>query len=97
MFVGIGRGLAWHPHQPKRTHSLSGLAFSRGVPARDLERLTPSLHRRSFPAGSAVMAADPPGDALYAILSGSAKVHLIRPDGTEVIWRSWVRERWGAR
>ena len=31
------------------------------------------------------MADDQPGDALYAILSGSAKVHLTRPDGQEVI------------
>ena len=66
-------------------YSLSELTLFRGVPARELERLAPALHRRSFPSGSTVMAADQPGDALYAILSGSAKVHLTRPDGQEVI------------
>jgi CRP/FNR family cyclic AMP-dependent transcriptional regulator len=70
---------------PDEPGSLSGLALFQGVPSRELERLALSLHRRSYPAGSTVMAADQPGDALYAILSGSAKVHLIRPDGAEVI------------
>ncbi|HWI46249.1 MAG TPA: cyclic nucleotide-binding domain-containing protein [Rubrobacter sp.] len=32
-----------------------------------------------------VITADEPGEAVYVILSGSAKVHVIRPDGTEVI------------
>jgi CRP-like cAMP-binding protein len=32
-----------------------------------------------------VIAADEPGEAVYVILSGSAKVYVIRPDGTEVI------------
>jgi CRP/FNR family cyclic AMP-dependent transcriptional regulator len=31
------------------------------------------------------MTADQPGEAVYIIISGSAKVHLIRPDRTEVI------------
>jgi CRP/FNR family cyclic AMP-dependent transcriptional regulator len=66
-------------------YSLSELTLFRGVPARELERLAPLLHERVFAAGSTVLAADQPGDALYAILSGSAKVHLIRPDGAEVI------------
>jgi len=32
-----------------------------------------------------VITADEPGEAVYVILSGSAKVYVICPDGTEVI------------
>ena len=70
---------------PTEPGTLAELALFRGVPARELERFAPLLHRRVFPAGSTVMAADQPGDAAYVIISGSAKVHVIRPDGVEVI------------
>jgi CRP/FNR family transcriptional regulator, cyclic AMP receptor protein len=70
---------------PTEPGTLAELALFRGVPARELERLALLLHRRSFPAGSTVITADQPGDAVYTILSGSAKVHAIRPDGAEVI------------
>ena len=43
------------------------------------------LAREGFSAGSTVTTADQPGEALYVILSGSAKVHGISPDVTEVI------------
>lgn len=70
---------------PTNPGALSGLTLFRGVPARELERLSPLLHERVFPAGSTVIAADQPGEAIYVISSGSVKVHVIRPDGSEVI------------
>ena len=70
---------------PAEPNHLSELALFRGVPARELERLSPLLHRRSFSAGSTILTTEQPGEAVYVILSGSAKVHVIRPDGTEVI------------
>ena len=70
---------------PTEPGSLSKLTLFRGAPVRELERLAPLLHERVFPAGSTVIAADQPGEAVYVISSGSAKVHLIRPDGAEVI------------
>ena len=70
---------------PTEAGILSELPLFRGVPARELVRIAPLLHERVFPAGSTVITADEPGEAVYVILSGSAKVHVIRPDATEVI------------
>ena len=70
---------------PVEPDLLSELTLFRGVPARELERLAPLLHQRSFSAGSTILTTEQPGEAVYVILSGSAKVHVIRSDGTEVI------------
>jgi CRP/FNR family cyclic AMP-dependent transcriptional regulator len=64
---------------------LSGLPLFRGVPARELERIAPLMHQRTFPAGSTVITAEQPGEAVYILLKGSVKVHLFLPDGTEMI------------
>jgi CRP/FNR family cyclic AMP-dependent transcriptional regulator len=55
------------------------------MPAQELERLAPLLHERSFPAGASVLTAEQPGEAVYVLLRGSVKVHLLTPDGAEVI------------
>jgi CRP/FNR family transcriptional regulator, cyclic AMP receptor protein len=43
------------------------------------------MHERSFPAASSVLTAEQPGEAVYVILTGSAKAYVLRSDGTEVI------------
>ncbi len=70
---------------PADPAALSGMPLFRGVPARELERLAPLLQERSFPAGASVITAEQPGEAVYVLLEGSVKVHLLTPDGTEVI------------
>jgi len=70
---------------PTEPGTLAELALFQGVRARELERLALLLHRRSFPAGSTVIAADQPGEAVYVLLRGSVKVHLFTPEGMEVI------------
>jgi CRP/FNR family transcriptional regulator, cyclic AMP receptor protein len=65
--------------------NLSGISLFRGVPARELERLAPLLHERSFPTGASVLTAEQPGEAVYVLLEGSVKVHLLTPGGAEVI------------
>jgi CRP/FNR family transcriptional regulator, cyclic AMP receptor protein len=65
--------------------TLSGMSLFRGVPMRELERLTPLLHERSFPAGANVLTAEQPGEAIYMIVSGSVKVYVLSADGSEVI------------
>src|SRR5215210_5515689 len=57
----------------------------RGVPARELERLAPLLQERSFPAGTSILTAEQPGEAVYVLLKGSVKVYLTHTDGSEVI------------
>ena len=65
--------------------TLSGISLFRGMPIRELERLAPLLHERSFPAGTSVPTAEQPAEAIYIIIEGSVKIHLFTPDGTEVI------------
>jgi len=64
---------------------LSELTLFQGVPAQELEKFAPLLNRKIFPAGATVITADQLGDAVYVISAGSVKVHVIRPDGEEVI------------
>jgi len=61
------------------------MALFWGMTPHELERLAPLLHERSFPAGAGVLTAEQPGEAVYAVLRGSVKVHLLTPDGAEVI------------
>ena len=65
--------------------ALSGISLFRGMPSRELERLAPQLHERTFPPGASVLTAEQPGEAIYIIIEGSVKIHLFTPDGTEVI------------
>jgi CRP/FNR family cyclic AMP-dependent transcriptional regulator len=65
--------------------TLSRISLFRGMPTRELERLTPLLHERNFPAGASVLTAEQPGEAIYIIIEGSVKIHLFTPDGAEVI------------
>ena len=43
------------------------------------------MHERTFPAGASVLTAEQPGEAVYVILEGTAKVYVTHTDGTEVI------------
>ena len=65
--------------------ALARIPLFDGMPRSELDRLAERLHETRFPAGSNVMVADQPGEAVYAIISGSVKVQALRPDGTEVV------------
>lgn len=65
--------------------TLARVPLFEGLPRTELSRLAEHLHQRSFPAGASVLIAEQPGEAVYVILSGSVKVHALRPDGTEVV------------
>ena len=64
--------------------ALARVPLFEGLPRSELSRLLEHLHERPFPAGANVLIAEQPGEAVYVIVSGSVKVHAIRPDGTEV-------------
>lgn len=70
---------------PPEPDPLSRITHFWGVPILELERLAPLLHERVFSTGYSIITADEPGEAVYMILSGTAKLHVIRPDCTEVI------------
>ncbi len=65
--------------------TLSKMALFRGLAPEQLARLCTLLHQRNFPAGASVITAEEPGESAYFILTGSVKVHVMQPDGTEVI------------
>ena len=64
---------------------LSEMPLFEGLPARELERLAPLMRERVFPSGVSVLMAGQPGETVYVLLGGSVKVHLVTPDGAEVI------------
>jgi CRP/FNR family cyclic AMP-dependent transcriptional regulator len=69
----------------ERLGILSGVPLFADLPARDLERIITLVHERRFPAGTSVLTAEQPGEAVYVLLEGSVKVHLFTPEGAEVI------------
>jgi CRP/FNR family cyclic AMP-dependent transcriptional regulator len=70
---------------PIDPNDLSELPLFRGLSARELERLVPLLHERVFPARANILTVEQPGEAIYVLLKGSVKVHLLTPGGAEVI------------
>ena len=65
--------------------ALARLPLFEGLSRSDISRLLGHLHEKPFPAGTTVLVAEQPGEAVYVILTGSVKVHASRPDGTEVV------------
>src|SRR5690242_4781723 len=65
---------------------LRGSAFFEGVDPADLQTLVPSLHRRSFGAGTYIFREGDPGLHLYVILSGEVKISRSGPRGAEVVF-----------
>jgi CRP/FNR family cyclic AMP-dependent transcriptional regulator len=66
-------------------NDLAGISLFEGLPRPELSRLCEYMHETRFPAGTNVLVAEQPGEAVYVVLAGSVKVHAIRPDGTEVV------------
>jgi CRP/FNR family transcriptional regulator, cyclic AMP receptor protein len=64
--------------------ALARLPLFEGLSRSDLSRLLGHLREKPFPAGTNVLIAEQPGEAVYVILTGSVKVYASRPDGTEV-------------
>jgi CRP/FNR family cyclic AMP-dependent transcriptional regulator len=43
------------------------------------------MHRKTFPPGAEIITAEQPGELAYVVLSGSVKIYVGQPDGSEVI------------
>jgi CRP/FNR family transcriptional regulator, cyclic AMP receptor protein len=65
--------------------ALARLPLFEGLSRSDLSRLLGHLREKPFPAGTNVLIAEQPGEAVYVILTGSVKVHAVRPGGPEVV------------
>lgn len=64
---------------------LEGIPLFQGLSADQLGGVAPLLRRRNLRAGTLLMLEDDPGETAYVILSGTLKVFLDAPDGTETI------------
>ena len=65
--------------------ALARISLFAGLPRSDLSRIADYLYERTFPPGASVVVTEQPGEAVYVINSGSVKVHVVRPDGTDVV------------
>ncbi len=65
--------------------TLDQLALFRGLTPQELAWLTPRMYRQTYPAGSNIITAELPGEVVYFILSGTVKIYMNQPDGTDVI------------
>jgi len=64
---------------------LEAIPLFSGLTARQFDWLCQRLYSRVFPANKDMMVTGTPGDQVYIILSGSAKVYIPQLDGAEVI------------
>lgn len=63
---------------------LAGLPLFQGVSAEALAELEAQVHERTYPAGTHVVSAEQPGEAVYFVLSGKLRVYLNEADGSTV-------------
>lgn len=64
---------------------LTALPLFAGLPAVDLARLAQLARPLRLPIGAQFITAGEPGAAVYLIVAGTVKVHLLQLDGTDVL------------
>ncbi len=64
---------------------LAAIPLFAELAAPELERLNELLRRRTFPAGASLMTAEQPGEVVFVLLDGTAKISVEQADGTEVV------------
>jgi len=65
--------------------TLGEIPLFEGLSEAQLESINQRLHKRLFSAGTNVITADTVGEVVYIILSGTVKIKIDQPDGSEVI------------
>lgn len=66
-------------------NDLTDIALFRGLTSEQLIWLNQRIHRRRFAAGSRLLTAEQPGEVVYIIVQGTAKVYVEQEDGSRVI------------
>ena len=64
---------------------LAEVPLFRGLSARQLAELEGLMHHKTFPSGAEIITAEQPGELAYVVLSGSVKIYVGQPDGSDVI------------
>jgi CRP/FNR family cyclic AMP-dependent transcriptional regulator len=65
--------------------SLEDIALFRNLEPEDRTRIEDLFHETTFPAGTNVLRHEQPGEVVYVVVAGTVKIHVIQPDGREVI------------
>lgn len=74
------------PFSADTTRSLlEGIPLFEGLAPADLNWLSARAHRRLFAAGTNILTAEQPGEAVYVILHGTVKIHVEQADGRDVV------------
>lgn len=69
---------------PTETIELREMSLFSRLPDDDLEHISEWVHRTTVPAGTLLISALLPGEAVYCILEGSVKVQLVSEEGGEI-------------
>ena len=64
---------------------LTTIPLFQGLSSNDLDWIARRSHRRVFPAGTSVLVADQPGEAVYIILHGTVKIFIDQADKKLVV------------
>jgi CRP/FNR family cyclic AMP-dependent transcriptional regulator len=64
---------------------LSAIPLFKGLGVDELGWIAKRAHRRVFVAGTSIVTAEQPGEAVYVILSGTVKIHIEQSDGRDVV------------
>jgi CRP/FNR family cyclic AMP-dependent transcriptional regulator len=64
---------------------LSVIPLFQGLDEVQLNWISQRAHRRLFPAGTRIITAEQPGEAVYIILFGTVKIHIEQADGRDVV------------
>ncbi len=67
------------------TSELATIPLFTGLSPAELERVNELLRRKGFAAGANLMTAEQPGEVVYVLLEGTAKIFVEQADGTEVV------------
>jgi CRP/FNR family cyclic AMP-dependent transcriptional regulator len=74
------------PDSPSNTRNvLSAIPLFRGLNPIELDWIARRAHRHMFPAGTNVVVAQQPGEAVYIILSGTVKIYIDQLDKQAVV------------
>jgi CRP/FNR family cyclic AMP-dependent transcriptional regulator len=64
---------------------LAFIPLFKGLDEVALSWIAQRAHRRLFPAGTNIVTAEQPGEAVYVILAGTVKIHIEQADGRDVV------------
>lgn len=71
--------------QDNTRNILTLIPLFKGLGETELSWIAQRAHRRMFPAGTSIVTAEQPGEAVYIILAGTVKIHIEQTDGRDVV------------